>query len=126
MIFSSFRSFILHQVIIIVFIRQPNGESNENKRFISLLIFRQISWRRHYIGHLFSVNPKVASWLQNLFCLNERAAYYGTWKYGFFSMTAVGATIVGSINVHFDPVRRRKNIDKSKCLFVFRLGIKNE
>ena len=66
--------------------------------------FRQISWRRHYIGHLFSVNPKVASWLQNLFCLNERAAYYGSWKYGFFSMTAVGATIVGSINVHFDPV----------------------
>jgi len=50
------------------------------------------------------VNPKVASWLQNLFCLNERAAYYGSWKYGFFSMTAVGATIVGSINVHFDPV----------------------
>ncbi len=68
-------------------------------------LHRQISWRRHYIGHLFSVNPKVASWLQNLFCLNERAAYYGSWKYGFFSMTAVGATIVGSINVHFDPVR---------------------
>jgi phosphatidylserine decarboxylase len=68
------------------------------------LFCRQISWRRHYIGHLFSVNPKVASWLQNLFCLNERAAYYGSWKYGFFSMTAVGATIVGSINVHFDPV----------------------
>ena len=66
---------------------------------------RQISWRRHYIGHLFSVNPKVASWLQNLFCLNERAAYYGSWEHGFFSMTAVGATIVGSINVHFDPVR---------------------
>jgi phosphatidylserine decarboxylase len=70
----------------------------------------QISWRRHYIGHLFSVNPKVASWLQNLFCLNERAAYYGSWKYGFFSMTAVGATIVGSINVHFDPVSSLLNI----------------
>ncbi|CAF3968300.1 unnamed protein product [Adineta steineri] len=69
----------------------------------------QISWRRHYIGHLFSVNPKVASWLQNLFCLNERAAYYGSWKYGFFSMTAVGATIVGSINVHFDPDLKTNN-----------------
>lgn len=69
----------------------------------------QISWRRHYIGHLFSVNPKVASWLQNLFCLNERAAYYGSWQYGFFSMTAVGATIVGSINVHFDPDLKTNN-----------------
>lgn len=76
----------------------------ENQWEWLLLFPRQISWRRHYIGHLFSVNPKVASWLQNLFCLNERAAYYGSWKYGFFSMTAVGATIVGSINVHFDPV----------------------
>ena len=74
--------------------------------FIRMMSCRQISWRRHYIGHLFSVNPKVASWLQNLFCLNERAAYYGSWKYGFFSMTAVGATIVGSINVHFDPVSK--------------------
>ncbi|CAF0861589.1 unnamed protein product [Didymodactylos carnosus] len=63
----------------------------------------QISWRRHYVGHLFSVNPYVASWLQDLFCLNERAAYYGSWTHGFFSMTAVGATIVGCINVHFDP-----------------------
>jgi len=69
----------------------------------------QISWRRHYIGHLFSVNPKVASWLQNLFCLNERAAYYGSWEHGFFSMTAVGATIVGSINVHFDPELKTNN-----------------
>ncbi|CAF1973386.1 unnamed protein product [Rotaria magnacalcarata] len=69
----------------------------------------QISWRRHYIGHLFSVNPKVAGWLQGLFCLNERAAYYGSWKYGFFSMTAVGATNVGNINVHFDPDLKTNN-----------------
>jgi len=37
------------------------------------------------------------------------AAYYGSWKYGFFSMTAVGATIVGSINVHFDPELKTNN-----------------
>ncbi|CAF0998742.1 unnamed protein product [Didymodactylos carnosus] len=69
----------------------------------------QISWRRHYIGHLFSVNPYVAGWLQDLFCLNERAAYYGSWTHGFFSMTAVGATIVGCINVHFDPELKTNN-----------------
>jgi len=51
------------------------------------------------------VNPGVVRWLQGLFNFNERALYVGNWKYGFFSVTAVGATLVGSINVHFDEVR---------------------
>jgi phosphatidylserine decarboxylase len=48
----------------------------------------------------------VARWLQGLFNLNERVVYYGEWKYGFFSMTAVGATNVGSIRVYKDQVKR--------------------
>jgi len=58
--------------------------------------------RRHFPGELFSVKPSIARWLQGLFNFNERALYVGKWKHGFFSMTAVGATNVGSINVNFD------------------------
>lgn len=46
--------------------------------------------RRHFHGELLSVNPRIAQWLPGLFCLNERAAYIGQWKYGFHSFTAVG------------------------------------
>ena len=50
------------------------------------------------------MNPGVARWLQGLYNFNERVMYVGNWKHGFFSLTAVGATLVGSINVHFDEV----------------------
>ena len=55
-------------------------------------------------GELFSVNPGIARWLQGVFNFNERAVYVGNWEHGFFSMAAVGATNVGSINVCFDKV----------------------
>lgn len=61
-----------------------------------------IHYRRHFPGELFSVNPSVARWLEGLFNFNERVVYYGDWKYGFFSYTAVGATNVGSIKVGID------------------------
>lgn len=61
-----------------------------------------IHYRRHFPGELFSVNPSVARWLEGLFNFNERVVYYGDWKYGFFSYTAVGATNVGSIKVFMD------------------------
>ncbi|XP_034486974.1 phosphatidylserine decarboxylase proenzyme, mitochondrial [Drosophila innubila] len=58
--------------------------------------------RRHFTGELLSVNPSVASWLPNLFCLNERVLYMGNWQHGFFSYTAVGATNVGSVEIYMD------------------------
>jgi len=57
-----------------------------------------------FAGELLSVNPKVARLIPNLFALNERAVYVGRWKYGFFSLTAIGATNVGSIHVYCDKV----------------------
>ncbi len=53
-----------------------------------------------------SVNPGIARLVKELFCLNERVALTGQWQHGFFSLTAVGATNVGSIRVYFDQVRR--------------------
>ncbi|XP_036323240.1 phosphatidylserine decarboxylase proenzyme, mitochondrial [Rhagoletis pomonella] len=58
--------------------------------------------RRHFSGELLSVNPCIATWLPELFCLNERAVYLGKWKHGFFSYTAVGATNVGSVQIYMD------------------------
>lgn len=60
-------------------------------------------FRRHYTGHLYPVRPAFMSWFKNLFCINERVSYMGYWKYGFFSLTAVGATNVGSVKVYSDP-----------------------
>lgn len=61
-----------------------------------------ISHRRHFPGSLMSVNPGMARWIKELFCHNERVVLTGDWKHGFFSLTAVGATNVGSIRIHFD------------------------
>uniref|UniRef100_A0A493TH18 Phosphatidylserine decarboxylase proenzyme, mitochondrial n=1 Tax=Anas platyrhynchos platyrhynchos TaxID=8840 RepID=A0A493TH18_ANAPP len=62
----------------------------------------KVSHRRHFPGSLMSVNPGVARWIKELFCHNERVVLTGDWKHGFFSLTAVGATNVGSIRIYFD------------------------
>lgn len=64
------------------------------------------SFRRHFCGKLLSVNPWMAHLIPGLFTMNERAVYVGEWKHGFFSMTAVGATNVGSIEIYSDPELR--------------------
>ncbi|EJD04533.1 phosphatidylserine decarboxylase [Fomitiporia mediterranea MF3/22] len=61
-----------------------------------------VEQRRHFVGELFSVSPYIARRLPNLFVLNERVALLGRWAHGFFSMTPVGATNVGSILLNFD------------------------
>ncbi len=58
--------------------------------------------RRHFVGELYSVAPYFQGHFKDLFVLNERVALLGRWKHGFFSMTPVGATNVGSIKINFD------------------------
>lgn len=62
-----------------------------------------VKFRRHFSGKLLSVNPWMARLIPGLFAINERAVYIGEWDKGFFSMTAVGATNVGSIEIYKDP-----------------------
>jgi len=62
-----------------------------------------ITHRRHFPGALCSVQPSVVAAFPGLFHINERVAFFGTWKHGFMAMVAVGATNVGSIVADFDP-----------------------
>ncbi|GAV03748.1 hypothetical protein RvY_14131 [Ramazzottius varieornatus] len=68
-----------------------------------------ILFRRHFPGHLYSVSPVVTRRIEDLFNYNERVVYYGQWQHGFFSMSAVGATNVGSIHVYFDERLKTNN-----------------
>ena len=77
----------------------------------------KVAFRRHFPGELLSVNPSIAAWVRDLFVLNERASYVGKWKYGFFSMTAVGATNVGSIQVYFDEELKTNDVMTNKSVF---------
>lgn len=69
-----------------------------------------VEGRRHFAGELYSVSPYLQRNLPGLFTLNERIALLGRWRYGFFSMTPVGATNVGSIKINFDSELRTNNL----------------
>jgi len=62
-----------------------------------------VTFRRHFPGDLFSVAPLISRLISGLFNYNERVLYAGFWEHGFFSLTAVGATGVGSIRTSLDP-----------------------
>lgn len=73
-----------------------------------------VSWvverRRHFAGELYSVSPWLQRTLPGLFTLNERVVLLGRWRWGFFSMTPVGATNVGSIKINFDRELRTNSL----------------
>ncbi|OQR83732.1 phosphatidylserine decarboxylase [Achlya hypogyna] len=70
-------------------------------------IHSPIDWsveeRRHFPGNLFPVNSLAVNFVPSLFTANERIALLGQWKHGFYSLTAVGATNVGSIGISLEP-----------------------
>ena len=48
--------------------------------------------------------PWAVRVIPGLFTLNERVLLLGRWEHGFFSFAAVGALIVGSVNLTIDEV----------------------
>lgn len=76
-----------------------------------------VDFYRHFPGELLSVKPNVVQACPGLFHLNERVSWLGSWTHGFFSMTAVGATNVGSIHMDLDPDLKtnRPYGRKSRC-----------
>lgn len=63
----------------------------------------KIEERTHHSGELLPVAPAFVKSCPSTFSLNERVNLNGTWKYGFFSMSPVGAYNVGSITLTSEP-----------------------
>ena len=64
------------------------------------------SYRRHITGWLEPVDPRYLKGHRDVLCQNERVNVLGDWPHGFFALSFVGATNVGSIKLHFDESLR--------------------
>lgn len=62
------------------------------------------SYRRHLPGYLEPVDPRYLKKHRDVLKNNERVNLLGDWTFGFFAVSFVGATNVGSIKIHFDDV----------------------
>ena len=84
-----------------------------------------LNFSRHFPGELMSVKPGMVSSFPGLFHVNERVAWMGHWQHGFFSMTAVGATNVGSIHADFEPDLRTNTAVtlKRECTMTMALSL---
>lgn len=60
------------------------------------------SYRRHLPGYLKPVDPRFLRKHRNVLKSNERVNLFGDWTHGFFAVSFVGATNVGSVKIHFD------------------------
>jgi phosphatidylserine decarboxylase len=83
----------------------------------------------HFGGYLFPVAPAVVKVVPKLFAVNERVVLAGSWKDGYYSLTAVGATNVGSIELCGDlapTFKIKTNSSADDESFFNKKPIKNE
>ena len=81
--------------------KKPGGEANTLNAESALGYTETVVL---FTGELLSVAPWVIKQVPNLFALSERVLLGGYWEHGFFSLMAVGAYNVGSIEIDMDKV----------------------
>jgi phosphatidylserine decarboxylase len=66
-------------------------------------------FRRHIVGYLDPVKPAYVNKHKDVFKNNERVNLFGSWNFGFFLTSFVGALNVGSIKLNFESNLRTNN-----------------